>query len=92
MKVMIWIPDNLVDEVKDAAWKSKMSVSNYLVSLHRDRGKSSITFFGDGEKHTGYPNTPDLIYISNEESDEKEFVGNIGSQPVYRDKPKKVKK
>ena len=36
MKVTIWIPDKLVDEIKESAWEARTSLSNYLVQLHRN--------------------------------------------------------
>jgi len=38
MKKMIWVPDDLVEEIKAAAKADGRSVSNYLVQLHRDHG------------------------------------------------------
>ena len=35
MKVTIWVPDDLVQGIKDAAWGSRKSVSGYLVDLHK---------------------------------------------------------
>ena len=35
MRVNIWIPDDLVDEIREYAHKAKESVSGYLVGLHR---------------------------------------------------------
>lgn len=35
MQKMIWIPDNLVEGIKEAAAKECKSVSQYLVDLHR---------------------------------------------------------
>ena len=35
MKVTIWIPDKLVEDIKESAWEARTSLSNYLVKLHR---------------------------------------------------------
>ena len=34
MRVNIWIPDELIDSVRDAAHGERKSVSGYLVGLH----------------------------------------------------------
>jgi len=34
MKKTIWVPDELVEGIKEAAWRERKSVSSYLVGLH----------------------------------------------------------
>lgn len=34
MRVNIWIPDDLMEGVKEAAWEMRASVSGYLVALY----------------------------------------------------------
>jgi hypothetical protein len=35
MRINIWIPDDLIEGVKESAYKKRKSVSQYLVDLHR---------------------------------------------------------
>jgi hypothetical protein len=37
MQKMIWIPDSLVDEIKEEAYKSRKSFSRFLVDLYLER-------------------------------------------------------
>jgi len=39
MRTTIWIPDDIVGEMKDEAWRRRVSLSKYLVDLHlRNKG------------------------------------------------------
>lgn len=35
MRTTIYIPDNLIDEIREEAWKQRLSVSKYLIHLHQ---------------------------------------------------------
>lgn len=47
MRTTIYIPDDLVDEIKEAAWREKISVSGYLIGLHKESSLSPIKMEGD---------------------------------------------
>jgi len=38
MRTTIWIPDEIVQGMKDEAWRRRISLSKYLVSLHVGKG------------------------------------------------------
>lgn len=60
MKVTIWIPDDLVDEIKESAYQSRKSVSGYLVDLHRVNF-SSLEAAGAMKNQTDLPASGDFL-------------------------------
>lgn len=42
MQKMIWIPNDLVEGIKEAAYNERKSVSQYLVDLHREKVDSKL--------------------------------------------------
>jgi len=34
MRTTIWVPDDVIKDMKEAAWRKRLSLSRYLVGLH----------------------------------------------------------
>ena len=79
--IPVWPPEKIEKIKKILKAEGRIPKENHKTvgDIHRNRENNSFT--KNGKKHKDRPDSPT-----------REFVGHIGGQPIYRDKPKKAKK